>query len=87
MLGLLFLFDSILFSEEKATISIVIGLLIGLGISAIGSIALNRMLGDKIKVMRDTHPLLNAIKNGHKDYLVWVYIEQINTKIGNDGPT
>ena len=39
------------------------------------------------QVKSDKFPLLKAIKENQKDYVVWIYRKQINTTAGNDGPT
>lgn len=63
------------------------GFNIGLGvfgglITALGLIAIIRTI-----VAATKNPLVNAIKSGDREFLVWVYNKQINTTAGHDGPT
>jgi hypothetical protein len=52
-----------------------------------GLIVLVKTLPSLIKIWTDTDPLLKAIKENRKDYVVWVYNKQINTTAGVNGPT
>lgn len=86
LFGGVLIFHGINSIGEKELISISISLLFGLIILVMGIIALKRLLNDQIKAKKGTHPLLKALKERDKDFLVWVYIEQINTTLEKDGP-
>lgn len=63
-------------------LSIFGGLFIGLGL-----LVLYGALPVLIQIKSDTYPLLKAIKEGQKDYIIWVYNKQINTTAGHGGGT
>ena len=86
LLGLVIIVNSFLGIGSKKTISIVLGSSFGILLFTLGLIAFKRLLSDQLKAKKDTHPILKAIKAGDRDYLVWVYVEQINTTIGHEGP-
>lgn len=80
-LGGFILYYSIFREDYKGMASLIIGLIFGGMFVIMGLIALKNLLVDAIKAKRNTHPLLMAIKNGQRDYLVWLYIQQINTTV------
>lgn len=62
---------------------VIIGGLITLG----GIVVLIKSIPIAIGAKTGNHPFLKAIKNGQRDYIYWVYGQQINTTLGNGGET
>lgn len=75
-----------LYLTNNSVLSVSITFLIGLPLFGMSVWFLIKQLPLMIQAKRETHPLLKAIKEGQKDYLVWVFIKQINTTVGHDGP-
>ncbi|NOQ72373.1 MAG: hypothetical protein GQ574_10255 [Crocinitomix sp.] len=46
-----------------------------------------KLLPTLIKTLTGSHPLLKAIKNNQSDYILWMFIKQIDTTLGNGGAT
>ncbi|MCB0400941.1 MAG: hypothetical protein KDD41_02580 [Flavobacteriales bacterium] len=86
LIGTAIIVNMLLGIENKKTVSIVIGMFFGVLLLILGVIAFKRMLSDQLQARNDTHPILKAIKEGDRGYLMWVYVEQINTTLGHDGP-
>ncbi len=78
------LFPFISESFHGSTTALVI---IGGIFALLGLLALKNVFPAAIKAKSGKHPLLKAIKEGQKDYLVWVYKKQIDTTLGSGGAT
>lgn len=75
--------NSVVGVEEVKVAPLLIGLIFGGLFLVLGLIAFKRMLSDQIKARRGTHPILEAIREGDRDFLVCVYIEQVKTVLDN----
>lgn len=65
------------FYDESKTSYWVMGLLfIGLGLLMTIKPTL-----DILSIKSDTHPILKSIQTGSKDFIVWVYIKEITSKV------
>lgn len=84
-LGLVMIVHTLLNKEHPVPLTI--GLSFGGMILVLGLIAFKRMLSDQLKARMNTHEILEAIKRGDRSYLIWVYIEKINTTLEHGGPS
>ncbi len=69
----------------NAKTSIILTSIFGGIFIVLGVLVLWKSIPGLIQAKAETHPLLIAIKKGHKDYLVWLYKKQIDTTVGNGG--
>lgn len=65
------------FYDESKTVYWIIGLLF----MALGLLMIIKPLLDILSIKSDTHPILKSIQTGNKDFIVWVYIKEITSKV------
>ncbi len=73
--------------SEKGSASIMVSGPFGGVFALLGFLALRNSLPNIIKAKSDQHPLLKAITDKRKDFLVWVYKKEIQVTDANGGET
>lgn len=65
------------FFDESKTSYWIMGLLF----TGLGLLMVIKPILDILSINSDTHPILKSIQSGTKDFIVWVYIKEITSKV------
>lgn len=77
----------LLASTNHGMLSNILKIIFGGAFTGLGGFVLYKKLPDFMAIFSGNLPVLKALKEGDKDYVVWIYRQQIDTTMGNGGAT